>query len=209
MLDVHTRPKSKALFDRLRDHILEGRYFPGQWLKQAELEAAYNATRSDVRAALSSLSERGVVEYVKNQGFRVFSRSDEEIAEITEMIAILERAAVPKIIANITDDGIDELEELARTFHELITSGSHADLRLANYHIHNRLNSFCGSKLLMQTVQHLRECCISGPFERYSTFAGLTESSREHFAILKALRDRDAAEFERLIGEHSTQSLTR
>jgi len=208
-LDVHTRPKSKALFDRLRDHILEGRYFPGQWLKQAELEAAYNATRSDVRAALSSLSERGVVEYVKNQGFRVFSRSDEEIGEITEMIAILERAAVPKIIENITDEGIDELEELATTFHELITQGSHADLRLANYHIHNRLNSFCGSKLLMQTVQHLRECCISGPFERYSTFAGLSESSREHFAILKALRDRDAAEFGRLIGEHSTQSLTR
>lgn len=206
MSKVRTRQKFTALSDRIREHILEGRYFPGQWLKQTELENFYKASRSDVRGALLTLSERGVVEYIKNHGFRVFSRSDEEIREIVDMIAILECAAAPRIVANITEDGLNEVELLVNVFRDLIPSGSHAALRLANYHIHDKLNFYCGNDLLMKTVRHLRECCITGPFERYSTFAGLTESNREHFAILDALRRRDVAEFQALIKSHSTQT---
>lgn len=206
MLEVHTRPKSKDLFDRIREHILQGHYFPGQWLKQVELESHYNASRSEVRSALSSLSERGIVEYVKNRGFRVFNRSPEEIGEIVEMITVLEGAAVHTIVNKATDEDIAELEALAERFDSLITQGSHADLRLANYRFHDKLNSLCGNKLMAQTVRHLRECCVSGPFARYTTFDGLNESSKEHYEIIALLKQKDTAKLESLLRQHTTHS---
>lgn len=206
MLEVHTRPKSKGLFDRIRQHILEGRYFPGQWLKSTELEAFYNASRSEVRAALSSLSERGIVEYVKNRGFRVFDRSQEEIDEIVEMITLLEGATAETIVARATKKDIGTLEKLADEFEDLITAGRHADLRLANYRFHNKLNSLSGNKLMTQTIGHLRECCVSGPFARYTTFDGLKASSREHYKIIELIKSKDSEGLQSLLKKHSAQS---
>ncbi len=206
MLEVNTRPKSKALYDRIREHILEGQYFPGQWLKQAELESSYDASRSEVRAALSSLSERGIVQYVKNRGFRIFNRAPEEIQEIVEMIVVLESAAAQSIIVKSEPQDIAELEELAHKFDSLISTASHAELRLTNYRFHDKLNSLCGNKLIAQTIRNLRECCVSGPFERYTTFSGLQESSREHFDIIAAIKSQDNDKLENLLRQHATHS---
>ncbi|HET6630177.1 MAG TPA: GntR family transcriptional regulator [Woeseiaceae bacterium] len=203
---MHTRPKSRALFEAIREHILEGRYLPGQWLKQAELESTYGASRSDVRSALSSLSERGIVEYSRNRGFRVFNREPREIRDIIEMIVVLEAAAARSILGNASASDIEELEHLARKFDDLTEKGSHAELRLTNYRFHDQLNALCGNRIMADTIRHLRECCVSGPFERYTTFEGLRASSREHFEIIDALQSGDARKLKDLLRRHTTHS---
>ncbi len=202
----YTRPKSKPVFEQIRAHVLDGRFFPGQWLKQAELEELYQASRSEVRAALSSLTERGMVEYVKNRGFRVFNRTDDEIREITEMITVLETAAAAQAVERATAKDLQELRALADNFEELITRASHGEMRMANFRFHARLNMLCGNQLMAQTIQNLRECCVSGPFARYTTYDGLKESSREHYRILEALEQRDAVGLTALIRHHSSHT---
>lgn len=204
--DFHTRPKSQALFEHVRARILEGHHAPGQWLKQADLEAQYSASRSEVRAVLSSLAERGVVEYIKNRGFRVYERSAEEIDEISEMIAALEGAAAAKITANATQENLNTMQELAQRFENLIRSGSLAELRIANYRFHGALIALAGNKLIARTVSNLRECCASGPENRYGTFDGLQKSNNEHHAIIEAVRDRDAVRLEELLRAHALHS---
>lgn len=204
--DIHTRPKSKSLFDQVRAQILEGNYAPGQWLKQAELEQRYNATRSEVRAVLSTLAERGIVEYAPNRGFRLFDRTAEEIRDIVEMIVVLEGAAAPSMAANADEAAITELRQMAEQFDAMITEGSHADLRLLNYRFHSRLNMLGGNAVMARTVQNLRECCISGPFGRYTTYQGLRESSAEHFAIIAALQAREGAKLASLLRAHSSHT---
>ncbi|HET7335791.1 MAG TPA: GntR family transcriptional regulator [Rhizomicrobium sp.] len=203
---VHTRPKSKALFDRIRTHVLEGHFPPGHWLKQAELEETYNATRSEVRAALSSLSERGMVEYVQNRGFRIFNRSQDEISQIVEMITILEAAAADGIIRNATPAQVAELTALANEFDGLIESGSHSELRLLNYRLHSKINQLCGNDLIARTIQNLRECCITGPFGRYTSYDGLKASSREHFAIIRLIEARDVSGLSDILRSHSSHA---
>lgn len=203
---VHTRPKSKALFDRIRTHVLEGHFPPGHWLKQAELEETYNATRSEVRAALSSLSERGMVEYVQNRGFRIFNRSQDEISQIVEMITILEAAAADGIIRNATPAHVAELTALASEFDGLIESGSHSELRLLNYRLHSKINQLCGNDLIARTIQNLRECCITGPFGRYTSYDGLKASSREHFAIIGLIEARDVSGLSDILRSHSSHA---
>lgn len=202
--DLNTRPKSKALFDAIRADILEGHFAPGHWLKLAELESRYTAGRSEVRSALSSLAERGIVEYSENRGFRVFHRSPEEVRDITEMIVVLEAAAAPSIVERATEQDIAELAALANNFEEISMRGRHAELRLANYRFHERLNALATNTSLAATVRNLRECCITGRFSRYANFEGLMESSREHQAIVQALREKDLPTFARLLREHGS-----
>ncbi len=166
----------------------------------------YDATRSEVRAVLSSLAERGIVEYVTNRGFRVFDRTPEEINDIIEMIVALEGAAAPSMAANADDASIAELTRMAEQFDALITEGSHADLRLLNYRFHSRLNALGGNALMARTVQNLRECCISGPFGRYTTYQGLRASASEHFAIIDALKAHDGERLTQLLREHSSHT---
>lgn len=204
MLELNTRPKSKPVFDLIRSHILEGRFHPGQWLKQADLESAYDASRSEIRAALTTLSERGIVEHAVNQGFRVSDRSHEEIQEMVEIIVTLERFNADSVVANATKANIAELEKLAEEFSTLIENGRHAELRLANYNFHSYLNGLGSNKTLAYTAQRMRECCIIGPFGRYTTYKGLQESNAEHFRIIDFLKKKDVEGFRVLLTEHSS-----
>lgn len=204
MHDVTTRPKSQALFESIRAKILGGQHPAGQWLKQADLEKDYGATRSEVRSALSSLAERGIVEYVKNRGFRVFSRTEEEINEIAEMILALELAAAPQIAETATAEDIETLKKSAANFEEVMRTGRQADLRVANYGFHGAVIDICGNKLIAQTVKHMRECCASGPEVNYMTMDGLQKSNSEHYAIIEAIEARDGARLIEHFKEHSS-----
>lgn len=202
--EIHTRPKSQALFESIRAKILSGQHPAGQWLKQADLESEYGATRSEVRGALSSLAERGVVEYVKNRGFRVFSRTEEEINEIAEMILALELAVAEQIIQNATSEDVEALRQNAADFEEVMRSGRQADLRVANYGFHGVVIDLCGNKLIARTVKHLRECCASGPEVNYLTMDGLNKSNAEHYEIIAAIEAKDSAELTACFNKHSS-----
>src|SRR5258705_12228973 len=66
-----TAPVHAAVADRLRHDIIYCRWVAGQWLKQADLEAEYGASRSEVRAALAEVLRRGLVVHELNRGYRV------------------------------------------------------------------------------------------------------------------------------------------
>lgn len=202
MNEVHTRPKSKPVFDKIRADIVEGKFHAGQWLKQADLESRYHASRSEVRAALSTLAERGMVEYVKNRGFRIFSYSEDELNEITELLEILEVAAVPGMIQRATPAAIDELQEIALRFERGIASSNAAQLRLINYEFHQKLNRLCPNRLIARNIQSLRESFISTPFDRYMTYDGLKAASAEHLEIVSLLESGDEDALRRLIKAH-------
>ena len=202
MNEVHTRPKSKPVFDKIRADIVEGKFHAGQWLKQADLESHYHASRSEVRAALSTLAERGMVEYVKNRGSRIFSYSEEELNEITELLEILEVAAVPGMIQRATPAAIDELQEIALRFERGIASSNAAQLRLINYEFHQKLNRLCPNRLIARNIQSLRESFISTPFDRYMTYDGLKAASAEHLEIVSLLEAGDEDALSSLIKAH-------
>ncbi|GIL39123.1 GntR family transcriptional regulator [Roseiterribacter gracilis] len=196
--------KPAQLVERIRVDILGGRYHPGQWLKQAELESHYEASRADVRNALSLLVERGLVDHAVNQGFRISDRSNDDMREIIEMIVALETAAAPMIVARATDADIAALRAIAERFETLTRSGGEVELRLTNFDFHDALNAISGNRRLAATVRTLRECSSVRPFSRYRSFDGLQASSREHFDLLAALAARDAERLAALLRGHTS-----
>ena len=104
------------MISRIEADLLGGHFRPGEWLKQADIEASYDANRFDVRMALLDLKARQLIEHIPNRGFRVINLSEREREELVETRIILETAAATLAATRIADETIDELESLVHEF---------------------------------------------------------------------------------------------
>ncbi|MFO3797221.1 MAG: GntR family transcriptional regulator, partial [Anaerolineales bacterium] len=68
--------------DQLRMAILEGRYKPGEWLRQERIAQELNVSQMPVREALKELSAEGLVEHVPYRGTRVLAFSVEDVEDL-------------------------------------------------------------------------------------------------------------------------------
>lgn len=84
---------SDRLADAIRDDILSGRLGPGERLGEVSLAERFEVSRGPVRAALSLLSECGIVTIVPNSGARVRLISREDARALYEMRVALEGEA--------------------------------------------------------------------------------------------------------------------
>src|SRR5688572_20455692 len=83
--------------------LLAGKYSPGEWLKQADLEATYNVNRFEVRIALAELSVRGLLEHLPNRGYRVCKHTAQDWELLLELRSLLEVAACRLVVQRASD----------------------------------------------------------------------------------------------------------
>ncbi len=104
----------------IREAILSGRFEPSQRLKEAELTALCNVSRTPVREALHRLGTEGIVVVTPNSGAQVSTVSPTELEEIYALRAMLEAHAAARAARNLTPDAIDRLKHLAAAMEDLI-----------------------------------------------------------------------------------------
>lgn len=63
--------KSEPLLERMKRDISSSQFRRGGWLRLADLEARYGASRTEVRKALAALAALRTLEHVANYGYRV------------------------------------------------------------------------------------------------------------------------------------------
>lgn len=178
--------------EALTADLLAGKYSPGEWLKQADLEAAYNVNRFEVRIALAELSVRGLLEHLPNRGYRVCNHSDEEREQLYELRTLLEVAAARLVVQRATAEQVDAFERLVKAFDEAIEAGGQDRLREVNYELHNYLYSMSGNALLARQINELRQRGIPGRRGQWDTLKSIKASSADHSEMLDMLRRRDA-----------------
>lgn len=186
-----TEAKEPGFAERLRADLLAGRYRPGEWLKQADLENQYGANRFEVRIALSELAARHLIDHFPNRGYRVANPTDRQREELYEVRTILETSAARLAATRASPDDIDQFERLVREFDAAIESGGRGELVRSNFRLHDHFCSMAGNQLLAAQIRELRERGhprISGGWE---TVAAIRTSSADHFDMLEMLRRRD------------------
>jgi len=130
---------------QLRTAILEGRYKPGEWLRQERLAQELGTSQMPVREALKELATEGLIEHVPYRGMRVVTFSLQDIEDLYEQRSFLEGRAAAFAADNITAEELAELRslydgmtgltpdqiaqyrKLNRRFHELIFQASRRD----------------------------------------------------------------------------------
>jgi DNA-binding GntR family transcriptional regulator len=172
--------------------LLAGKYSPGEWLKQADLEETYKVNRFEVRIALAELAVRGLLEHLPNRGYRVCKHTAEDWELLLELRSLLEVAACRLIVQRATDDQVAEFERLVKAF-DTATDDSGPDLmRDTNYKLHNVFYGMTGNPLLAEQIRDLRERGMPGRRGLWDARKSVRESNDDHFEMLEALKRRDA-----------------
>jgi DNA-binding GntR family transcriptional regulator len=179
----------------LRDAIVSGEFAPNQRLIEADLSAAYGASRASVRTALLELGAEGLVDREPNRGSRVRAIPLAEAIEILEVRMSLEGLCAAKAAENITEAGIAEFTKLRAD----ILTASQSDLfeysRL-NQQLDRRIREIADHPTAVSILERLRAQGVRHQF-RLAFYPGRAAvSAPEHAAIIDAITSRDPARAE-------------
>lgn len=83
----------EAVYQAIREAILDGRFQPGDHLVEAAIASQLNVSRATVRDAIQSLTHEGLVVSVPRRGASVRRLSPHDVWEIYTLRASLERLA--------------------------------------------------------------------------------------------------------------------
>jgi DNA-binding GntR family transcriptional regulator len=174
----------------LRDAIVSGEYAPNQRLIEADLSAAYAASRAAVRTALLELAAEGLVDRLPNRGSRVRAIPLSEAIEILEVRMSLEGLCAAKAAQNITDAEIAEFRQLRHN----ILAAAESDLfeysRL-NQVLDRRIREIANHPTAVTILERLRAQGVRHQF-RLAFYPGRAAvSAPEHAAIIDAIINRD------------------
>ena len=100
-------------YDRIRSAILSCDFEPGRRLKEDELTAFCEVSRTPVREALRRLALEGLVKFTPNAGAQVSTVSVGELEEIYTLRAMVESHAAERAAVSISASAVARLAELA------------------------------------------------------------------------------------------------
>lgn len=202
------RPRAKGeLANEIAKAIHIRAYRPGEWLRQIDLEEAFQATRFDVRTALNELSVRKTIEHVPNRGYRVVEIDLDTYRAIRDTRIILESAACRLVIGRIDDDAIARLDALAREFSQAVQSSTRVEQSEINRAFHSLIYAHCGNPVLVETIWSLRDRSRGSAVTVWASHQALLASDADHHAMVAAIRAEDGERLAELISQHILKDL--
>jgi DNA-binding GntR family transcriptional regulator len=98
LLTLEGRPTAELIADQLREHIVQGKFRPGQQINESVLAAQLNTSRGPVREALQRLCQEGILVSRRNRGVFVLELSEEDIREIYDVREAVEMACAHMLL---------------------------------------------------------------------------------------------------------------
>jgi DNA-binding GntR family transcriptional regulator len=182
--------------------VASGQLAPGEIYSAVALANDLGVSATPVREAMLDLANAGLVEPVRNRGFRILTLSREDLYEIVELRLWLEVPAMGLVVERASDRQLDELAPLAHDIVEAAERGALADFLVADHMFHSRLLALTGNARLVRLVQGLRDQTQLLGLKRLGESGKLDRSAREHLDLLAALRSRDAVNAQQLMARH-------
>lgn len=99
----------ETVYEQLRADMISCTLAPGTEIREAELAARFDMSKSPVRDALMRLEREGLVITLPRQGYRVAPVSLSDVLDMFHLRAALERACVERIVLYASDEQLAEL----------------------------------------------------------------------------------------------------
>jgi len=207
------RQLRKLVAEQLRTAILEGRFKPGEWLRQEKLAQELNVSQMPVREALKELAAEGLIEHVPYRGARVVEFAPEDVLDLYEHRAFLEGRGAEFAAEKITGDELKELKEMADLMAALPPEKI-SEYRKTNRAFHAMIFNASGHGYLIRTLTQMWESfptMLIGNFP-FSAQNPLPErdlqDQQEHLAILAALEARNGGQARKAMQAHILSAAT-
>lgn len=200
-LETHLTVRSRVNA-ALRDALVAGELRPGQLYSAPSLAAMLGVSATPVREAMLDLLREGLVETVRNKGFRVTELSPKELDDIAALRSLIESPTVGEVARVARIEDISALRPLAQEIVDAAEDGDLIAFIHADTEFHLRLLSLAGNKTLVDQVAQLRSRTRLYGLRNLADAGMLTASAKEHIELLELLEKRYAASAEELMRNH-------
>ncbi|NPV78500.1 MAG: GntR family transcriptional regulator [Anaerolineae bacterium] len=103
---------SDHVYAQLSEAIISGKLKPGQHLTEQSLASQLQVSRIAIREAIHSLAMEGLVRVYPRRGAYVINLTTDDILEIYQLRAAIEKMAVELAVKNLTPEWISALENI-------------------------------------------------------------------------------------------------
>ena len=104
----------ETVYEQLRAEMISCKLAPGTEIREAELAARFDMSKSPVRDALMRLEREGLVITLPRQGYRVAPVSLTDVLDMFHLRAALERACMERIVLYASDEQLVALDSFRR-----------------------------------------------------------------------------------------------
>jgi DNA-binding GntR family transcriptional regulator len=190
-------------YDAVRARILDNEWPPGHRVLEQELALGLGMSRTPVREALIRLQNEGLIEVVPRHGMRVLPLSPTDMRDIYQILTSLEATAAA--LAASRRPARAEIEPLERASRDMNAALRRDDLRSwaeADERFHRHLIELSGNRLLVAVVENVWDRAHRARMFTLQLRPKPTQSTREHQAVVRAIRRGDADAARELHREH-------
>jgi DNA-binding GntR family transcriptional regulator len=181
-----------AAAEVIRAAVLDGRFEPGERLKENDLAEMLGISRTPVREALFVLAAQGLVVVMPGRGVKVRSYTQDEMQCNYDMRSRLEAYAASRAAGRMKSK---EIAAARKSIEEMrsLEPGDLGDLVTVNSRFHRILLDAAGDERLLFIVSSLLELPMSYKSHYWRTEThGRNRSADAHERILDAIEAEDA-----------------
>lgn len=189
----------------MREAIRSGTFKSGEHLREADVAKWLNISRTPVREAFHRIVSEGLLTNGPWNGVMVADLDAQQLVQLYAVRAALEGTAAALAAQHASETEIQRLFQIAAS--EARAKKNPERLVILNSDLHQTLYAAAHNRYLLQSITTVVDAL---GLLRHSTFvlAGSIElAHREHLQIITAVRDRNAAEAERLARQHVNHAL--
>ncbi|HEY3614523.1 MAG TPA: GntR family transcriptional regulator [Gaiellales bacterium] len=202
---------SDTVTERLRRTIVEGRFSPGDRLREEQLAEALDVSRGPIRDALRELEREGLVVRRRNRGAIVASLSREDVEEVYSLRAAIEPLVCEWAARRASERDWAEMQAVIERYSDLAATANPHEAADADLRFHDVIYRAAGHRRVQRLWQDLRPqvyiFLLARKYVGTHEFRDVMIS--KHSAILAAIEARDPERARQTAVDHVEASYTR
>lgn len=192
----------ETVLERLRTAIITGELAEGELHSAPTLGSSLGVSATPVREAMMELAREGLVETVKNKGFRITGMSDQELDDLAEIRLLIEPPTVAKVVGQLSEETLKRLEEIADACYDAAEKEHLGDYLRFDREFHALVLKRAGNAQLVELATSLRRRTRLYGLTALAQAGELVQSASEHHELISYLRSEDAEAAEALMHRH-------
>lgn len=186
----------------LRAALVTGKLSPGKVYSAPALAVRFGVSATPVREAMLDLAKEGLVEPVRNKGFRVVELDEKDLDDCTSLRQLIEPATMARVAETADIADMEAWRDVAREIVDAARMGDVTAYIDADMRFHLGLLGLSGNTLLVETVRDLRHRSRLMGVPTLARAGELVPSATEHIDLLDRMVARDADGARELMTRH-------
>jgi DNA-binding GntR family transcriptional regulator len=190
----------------LRARINSGAFVPDTIYAVGQVAEELKVSITPIREALLTLAQDGLIEMLRNKGFKVRVLSERELDNIIDLRLMIEPVAMREVAQRRLVTDLQPLRALAARADQAAEAGNWTEFLDCDRQMHLQLLESLNNPYLVDAVSRLRDQSRLYGLNKVAGTEAFRVSTHEHSTILDAVERGDGPAAERLTAHHITHT---